>query len=65
MGKTVKMSFEGKNFQEIANGQDIDYSEEKNGPRASFAPLLGLFAIIFKHVYLYIQQISGERSQHH
>ena len=40
---------------------------EKNGPRASSAPLLGLFSIIFKHVYwyMYIQQISGERLQGH
>ena len=37
----------------------------KNGLRASYAPLLGLFSIIFKHVYWYIQQISGERLQDH
>ena len=42
----------------MANGQDIDYSEEKNGPRASTASLLGLFSIILK--YFYIQQISGD-----
>ena len=55
------MSFEGKNL----SGQEIDYSEEKNGPRASSAPILGLFSIIFKHVYWYIQQISGKRLQDH
>ena len=38
---------------------------KKNGPRASSAPILGLFSIIFKHVYWYIQQISGERLQDH
>ena len=38
---------------------------KKNGHRASSAPLLGLFSIIFKHVYWYIQQISGERLQDH
>ena len=27
--------------------------------------LLGLFSIICKHVYLYIQQISGERLHDH
>ena len=27
--------------------------------------ILGLFSIIFKHVYWYIQQISGERLQDH
>ena len=58
------MSFEGNNLQEMANGQDIGNSV-KNGPRPS-APLLpGLFSIIFKHVYWYIQQISGERLQDH
>ena len=53
------MSFEGKKTcRKLANGQDIDYLD---GPRASSAPLLGLFSVIFKHVYWYIQQISGER----
>ena len=37
--------------------------KKKNGPRASSAPILGLFSIIFKHVYWYIQHISGERLQ--
>ena len=63
MGKTVKMSVEGKTFRKLPNAQDIDYSEKKNGSRASSAPLLGLFSIIFKHVYWYIQQISGGRLQ--
>ena len=48
-----------------ANGQNIDYSEKKNGPRASSAPALGLNTIIFKHVYWYMQQISGDRIQDH
>ena len=38
---------------------------KKSGPRASTAPILGLFSIIFKHVYWYIQQISGESLQGH
>ena len=65
MGITVKMSFEGKSQQEMANGQNIDYSEKENGTRASSAPALGLNTIIFKHVYWYMQQISGERLQDH
>ena len=36
-----------------------------NGPRASSAPALELNTIIFKHVYWYMQQISGERLQDH
>ena len=34
---------------------------KKMDTRESSAPLQGLFSIICKHVYLYIQQISGER----
>ena len=38
---------------------------KKMDTRESSAPLLGLFSIICQHVYLYIQQISGERLQDH
>ena len=54
-----------KASRKLANGQNIDYSEKGNGPRASSAPALGLNTIIFKHVYWYMQQISGERLQDH
>ena len=65
-GKIVKTLFEGKTSTKLANGQDIDYSEKyKNGPKASSAPALGLNIIIFKHVYWYMQQISGELLQDH
>ena len=37
----------------------------KTGPMASSAHLLGLYSIIFEHVYWYIQQISSERLQDH
>ena len=37
--------------------------KKENGPRASFAPALGLNTIIFKYVYWYMKQISGERLQ--
>ena len=39
--------------------------KKENGPRASSAPVLGLNTIIFKYVYWYIKQISGERLQDH
>ena len=39
--------------------------KKENGPRASSAPALALNTIIFKHVYWYMQQISGERLQDH
>ena len=65
MGITVKMSFEEKSQQEIGKLTNIDYSEKENGPRASSAPALGLNTIIFKHVFWYMQQISGERLQDH
>ena len=54
-----------KASKKLANGQNIDYSEKENGPRVSFAPALGLNTIMFKHVYWYMQQISGERLQDH
>ena len=37
--------------------------KKENGPRASSAPALGLNPIIFKYVYWYLKQISGERLQ--
>ena len=39
--------------------------KKENGQRASSDPALGLNTIIFKHVYLYMQQILGERLQDH
>ena len=39
--------------------------KKENGPRASSAPALELNTIIFKHVYWYMQQISGDRLQDH
>ena len=39
--------------------------KKKNSPGASSAPALGLNTIIFKHVYWFMQQISGERLQDH
>ena len=39
--------------------------KKENGPRASSTPALGLNTIIFKCVYWYMQQISGERLQDH
>ena len=38
---------------------------KNNGARASSAPALGLNTIIFKYVYWYMKQISGERLQDH
>ena len=43
----------------------IILKKKKNGPRALSAPALGFNTILFKHVYWYKQQISGERLQDH
>ena len=43
----------------------LNYSKKENGTRASSAPALGLNTIIFKYVYWYMKQISGERLQDH
>ena len=65
-GKLLKYFLKEKNSRKLANGQNIDYSEKgKNGPMASSAPALGLNTIIFKRVYWYMQQISGEPLQVH
>ena len=65
--KLLKCYLKGKASRKLANGQNIDYSEKRNGPRASSALTLGLSTIILKHVYwyTYMQQISGERLQDH
>ena len=39
-----------------------DYSEKRKWPSA---PVLELNTIIFKYVYWYMKQISGERLQDH
>ena len=39
--------------------------KKENRSRASSALTLGLNTIILKHVYTYMQQISGERLQDH
>ena len=39
--------------------------KKENGPRASSSPALLLNTIIFKYVYWYMKQISGERLQDH
>ena len=62
-----KMLFEGENQQE--NWQMdrilITLKKKENGLRASSVPALGLNTIIFKYVYWYMKQISGERLQDH
>ena len=60
----LKCHLKGKTCRILANGQDIDYPEKK-WSQGFICPILGLFSIVFKHVYWYIQQISGERLQDH
>ena len=43
----------------------IILKKKKNSLGASSAPALGLNTIIFKHVYWFMQQISGECLQDH
>ena len=43
----------------------IILKKKENGPRASSAHALGLNTVIFKYVYCYMKQISGERLQDH
>ena len=52
-GKLLKCHLKGKASRNLANGQNIDYSEKRKWPKGA----LGLNTIIFKHVYWYMQQI--------
>ena len=62
-----KMLFDGENQQERNLQMDriLLILKKENGPRASSAPVLGLNAIIFKYIYWYMKQNSGERLQDH
>ena len=57
-GKLLKCHLKGIASRKLVNGQNIDYSEKKNGPRASSTLALGLntCTIIFKNVYWYMQR---------
>ena len=58
LGKLLKCHLKGKASRKLANGRNIEDSEKKK-----IAP--GLYLLLFKHVYWYMQQISGERLQDH
>ena len=64
LGKLLKCHLKGNASRKLANGQN-NIIKKENGPWASSAPALELNTIIFKHVYWYMQQISGERLQDH
>ena len=51
--------------RKLANGQNIEDSEKRKWPKGLSATALELNTIIFKHVYWYMQLISGERLQDH
>ena len=65
LGKLLKCHLKGKASRKLANGRILKILKKENGPRALSAPALELNTIIFKHVYWYMQQISGERLQDH
>ena len=60
LGKLLKCRLKGKASRKLANGQNIEDSEKRKWPKGFICP-----CIIFKHVYWYMQQISGERLQDH
>ena len=65
LGKLLKCHLKEKANRKLANGQDIEDSEKRKWPKGLSAPALELNTIIFKHVYWYMQLISGERLQDH
>ena len=65
MGITVKMSFEGKSQHEMANGQNIDYSEKRKWPKGFICPCTGVKYHIIQTCLLVYAADSGERLQDH
>ena len=65
LGKRLKCHLKEKANRKLANGQNIEDSEKRKWPKGLSAPALELNTIIFKHVYWYMQLISGERLQDH
>ena len=65
LGKLLKCHLKEKANRKLANGQNIEDSEKRKWPTGLSAPALELNTIIFKHVYWYMQLISGERLQDH
>ena len=65
LGKLLKCHLKEKANRKLANGQNIEDSEKRKWPKGLSAPAQELNTIIFKHVYWYMQLISGERLQDH
>ena len=65
MGKTVKMSFEGKTSKKLANGQNIDYSEKRKRPKGFICPCTGVKYHNIQTCLLEYAADSGERLQDH
>ena len=65
LGKLLKCHLKEKANRKLANGQNIEDSEKRKWPKCLSAPALELNTIIFKHVYWYMQLISGEHLQDH
>ena len=63
--ENLKCHLKEKANRKLANGQNIEDSEKRKWPKGLSAPALELNTIIFKHVYWYMQLISGERLQDH
>ena len=61
----LKCYLKGKISRKLADGPNIDYSEKKKMAQGLHGPALGLNTIIFKFVYWYMKQMSGERLQDH
>ena len=60
-----KMDLKGSSAGNWQMDRILIILKKENGPRASSASALGLNTIIFKYVYWYMKQISGERLQDH
>ena len=65
LGKLLNCNLKEKASRKLANGQNIEDSEKRKWHKGFICPCTGLNTIRFKHLYWYMQQISGEHLQDH
>ena len=65
MGKLLKCHLKGKASKKLANGQNIDYSEERKRPKGFICPCTGVKYHNIQTYLLVYAADSGERLQDH
>ena len=66
LGKLLKCHLKGKASRKLAFGQNIEDSEKRKWPKGFICPCTGVkYHNIQTCLFVYMQQISGERLQDH